>query len=281
MIDLHMHSTYSDGTLTPAELIGEAVRRKLTAIALTDHDTTQGVPEFQRAAQGQAVRAIPGVEISAEYSGGTMHMLGYFIAHDAPALNEKLAWIREGREMRNREILQKLQALGLTLEWSEVAALAGADVVGRPHFAQAMIARGYVRDKDEAFEKYLAKGKAAYAERRRFSPADSIRLIRQAGGVAVLAHPFTLHLKPPDLVTLLGDLCGAGLQGLEVYYPEHPADAQQAYHELARRFKLVATGGTDYHGAMTPDIKMGAGFGSLAVPDEVVDRLLACVQAAA
>ena len=161
----------------------------------------------------------------------------------------------------------------MKLSWDEVRAFAGEDVVGRPHFAQAMMARGYVLTKDEAFEKYLGKGKAGYAERRRLTPEDSIRLIRDAGGVAVLAHPFTLGLTPPDLRKLVGQLKDWGLGGIEVYYSEHTSDMERQYRDLAHDFGLVSTGGSDFHGALSPDIKLGRGFGSLRVPDEVVDQL--------
>ena len=273
MIDLHTHTIFSDGSLTPEELVEQACSIGLSAVALTDHDTTAGVPRFLAAAHGRPVRAIPGVEISADFSPGAMHMLGYFIRPDDAALAERLRWIREGRDLRNAEILRKLNALGLTLEWDEVAKHAGADVVGRPHFAQAMIERKYVGDKNEAFDRYLGKGKAAYAERKRFTPEDSIGLIRAAGGVAVLAHPFTLGLDEAGLRALVGQLAEQGLGGIEVYYSEHSANLQQAYMKLAGEFNLVATGGSDFHGALAPDIKLGSGFGGLRVPDEVVGKL--------
>jgi len=273
MIDLHVHSTFSDGSFPPEDLIVQAKSIHLAAIALTDHDTTDGVGRFLAEARSRSVRAVAGVEISADFKVGTFHMLGYFIRHDDSQLNQRLAWLREGREARNAEILGKLTKLGMKLSWDEVRAFAGEDVVGRPHFAQAMMARGYVLTKDEAFEKYLGKGKAGYAERRRLTPEDSIRLIRDAGGVAVLAHPFTLGLTPPDLRKLVGQLKDWGLGGIEVYYSEHTSDMERQYRDLAHDFGLVSTGGSDFHGALSPDIKLGRGFGSLRVPDEVVDQL--------
>jgi hypothetical protein len=273
MIDLHMHSTFSDGSLTPAELVDQAVELGLRAIALTDHDGMGGIPELLQAAVGRPLRVIPGVEVSADVPKGTMHMLGYFVRADNAELNESLECIRNGREIRNRQILRKLQALGCALTWEAVAAEAGSAVVGRPHFAQAMIKQGFVKDKEAAFDKYLGKGKPAYVDRRRFTPQDTIRLIRGAGGVPVLAHPFTLDLNHADLQRLLLELRGAGLEGLEVYYSEHTPAMQSQFMDLARQFNLVATGGSDYHGAMTPNIRMGAGFGGLRVPDDVVARL--------
>lgn len=273
MIDLHTHSTFSDGTLTPEELVEEALQLGLTALALTDHDNTAGLPRFLRAAEGKPLRAIPGVEVSVTHDPGSMHMLGYFIRHDDPELNEQLVWIRSAREERNQKIFENLQALGLTMRWDEIAAMAGEDVIGRPHFAMAMVERGYVADLREAFDRYLARGKPAYARRSVMSPEEAVRVIRKAGGVPVLAHPFSLALEGRALRNLVEELHGSGLQGIEVYYPAHPQSTQDALLHLARDFDLVATGGSDYHGPIKPDVHMGRGFGSLHVPDDVVDRL--------
>jgi len=275
MIDLHVHSTFSDGSLTPEELISEAVRIGLSAIALTDHDTTAGVSRCIAATASTSVRAIAGVEISADVKSGTMHMLGYMIDPANQTLIERLKWLREGREVRNAEILEKLNKLGFGLTWEEVTAFAGEDVIGRPHFAQALLARGLVKDKNEAFDKYLGKGKPAYADRRRMTPENSIRLIRGAGGVPVLAHPFTLNLYAEALKKRVAELRDFGLGGIEVFYSEHTPQMTSQYMNLAGELGLVATGGSDFHGAMNPDIKLGSGFGSLQVPDEVLAQLFA------
>ena len=273
MIDLHTHSTFSDGSLTPEELIQEAVRAGLSAIALTDHDTTAGVPRLMAAAASTSVRAIAGVEISADVKSGTMHMLGYMIDPENHTLIERLKWLREGREVRNAEILEKLNRLGFGLTWEEVAAFAGEDVVGRPHFAQALLARKLVKDKDEAFDKYLGKNKPAYADRRRMSPENSIQLIRGAGGIPVLAHPFTLNLSADALKKQVAELRDFGLGGIEVFYSEHTPPMTSQYLNLTKELGLVATGGSDFHGAMNPDVRLGSGFGSLQVADEIVSQL--------
>ena len=275
MIDLHVHSTFSDGSLTPEELIGEAARAGLSAIALTDHDTTAGVPRFLEAAASCSMTAIAGVEISADVKVGTMHMLGYLLDPSNQTLIDRLKWLREGREARNAEILGKLNQLGFGLTWDEVAAFAGEDVVGRPHFAQALLARKIVKDKDEAFDKYLGKGKPAYADRRRMTPEDSIRLICGAGGVPVLAHPFTLNLSLGALKKQVAELRDFGLGGIEVFYSEHTREMTNQYLNLAKEVGLVAKGGSDFQGAMNPDVKLGSGFGSLHVPDDVVAQLRA------
>lgn len=244
-------------------------------MALTDHDSTGGIERFLKAGEEHGMQTISGVEISAEYSPGTMHMLGYFVDHAHEHLNERLRWIRDGREGRNHEILKKLNDLGCEITWEEVTSYAGEDVVGRPHFAQALLARGYVTDKDDAFKKYLAKGKPAYADRRRLSPADCVAVISEAGGVAVLAHPFTLRVDSDALRKLVEELAAVGLQGLEAYYSEHSREKFQEYVKLCEEFGLIITGGTDFHGEMTPDIEMGSGFGSMNVPDEIADKLRA------
>ncbi len=271
--DLHVHSTFSDGTLTPTQLIDKAVELGLSAIALTDHDSTNGVAEFQRAAQGKPIQTIAGVEVSADFSPGTMHLLGYFVAPAHPNLARHLEWIREGRLYRNREILHRLVQLGFHLTWDEVAAYAGEDNIGRPHFASAMVAKGYARDRNDAFRKYLARGKPAYADRRRLPPGETMALIREAGGLPVLAHPVTLDLGPWELRRLLTDLRNKGLEGMEIYYPEHGREQLRQYRKLAKTFGLVATGGTDFHGAATADMAFGPPLGSLAVPADLIEGL--------
>lgn len=273
MIDLHMHSTFSDGSLTPAQLAAEAARARLTAVALTDHDGTTGVPAFVEACSAAGVRGIPGVEISVDFKNGTMHMLGYFIDHASAALQAELANLRDGREGRNHLILKKLNELGMKLTWDEVAAYADEDVVGRPHFAQALKARGYVTSKDDAFDRYLGKGKAAYVDRRRLTAVESVNMIRGAGGVPVLAHPFTLGINKRALRELLAELTAVGLEGIEAYYSEHDAGQLRFCLEMAREFDLAVSGGSDFHGAINPDVRMGCGFGNLSIPDELVDLL--------
>lgn len=273
MIDLHVHSTFSDGSLTPEELVERAVKVGLTAMALTDHDGMMGIDRFMAACKVHGLRGVPGVEISVDFKGGTMHMLGYFLDHCNSCLIDSLSRLRKGREDRNQLILERLNRIGFPMVWEDVARLAKEDVVGRPHFAQAMIEKGYVRKKDDAFEKYLGKGKPAYVDRLRFTVEESIAVIRQAGGVPVLAHPFTLDLGRRRLRMLLAELAAKGLQGIEAYYSEHDHDQQRFCISNARDLGLVVTGGSDFHGAMNPDVRQGVGFGNLHVPDELVDLL--------
>jgi predicted metal-dependent phosphoesterase TrpH len=281
MIDLHVHSTFSDGTQTPAELVALARKIGLKAIALTDHDSTGGVDAFLDACRGAGggdaadLLGIPGVEISADIAKGTMHMLGYFVDHRSAELAAVLEEIRDGRRLRNERILKKLCGLGMNLTWEEVASFAGEDVVGRPHFARAMMAKGYVKSKQEAFDRYLAKGQAAYVDRFRLSPADSISAIVRAGGVPALSHPFTLELSPMALRACVEELREAGLQGIEAYYSEHSPEQTRQYLGLANDLGLLAVGGSDYHGEANPEVRLGRGYGSLNVPDALLEPLLA------
>ena len=273
MIDLHCHSTFSDGSLTPEQLIAEAAKIGLVALALTDHDTTAGLPRFLAAAADTAVRAVPGVELSVDCSSGVMHMLGYWMDLENPELLRQMAWIRDGREMRNQAMLEKLNALGFAMTWAEVQGFAGEDVVGRPHFAQVMLQKGYAKDKNEAFDKWLGDGKPGYADRPRLTAEVAVALIRQAGGVAVLAHPYSLHVGKDAMASLLIELAAAGLAGVECYYSEHSADLTKEYLAMARQANLVPTGGSDFHGEVSPGIHLGVGFGGLCVPDEVLGQL--------
>jgi predicted metal-dependent phosphoesterase TrpH len=279
MIDLHIHSTFSDGSLTPAELAEEAVRAGLSAVALTDHDSLGGVEPFLAACIEARVKGLSGVEISVEHSPGTMHMLAYLMDPRHAELARALIGLREGREERNRRILEALNRLGIALTWEEVTRFAAEDVVGRPHFAQALVARGVVESPREAFDRYLAKGRPAYVDRYRLTARTSIELIRRAGGVATLAHPSTLERSRRDLRRLVTQLKDWGLEGIEAYYSEHSPAQQEEYLGLAQDFDLVPTGGSDFHGALNPDIRLGYGFGNLRVPDEIVDRLHARLRA--
>lgn len=275
MIDLHFHSTFSDGTDTPAQLAARGAAAGLSAMALTDHDNMRGVPEFLEACRQARLVGLAGVELSAEVASGTLHLLGIGLDPTHAELCENLDCVLDGRDWRNRQILKKLNALGLTLAWDEVAAMAGADVVGRPHFAQAMIRRGYAANTQEVFDVYLAKGQPAYVDRFRLSPEEGIRLIRAAGGVAVVAHPFTWETDFSALEAKLAILCAAGLGGVEAYYSEHSPEQTVAYLRLAKRLGLLVTGGSDYHGGTKDKIALGYGFGNLSVPDDLLPPLLA------
>jgi len=282
MIDLHFHSTFSDGSFTPEELADKVKVIGLQAVALTDHDTTSGTEIFRNALEGTDVEVIPGVELSVsppdENSKMTIHMLGYYIDINNRALQTALEEVRDGRESRNKKIIKRLNDLGFDITYEEVSAYAGEDVVGRPHFAHALIARKIVSQKQRAFDNYLGKGKPAYVERFRLTAADSIRLIREAGGLPVLAHPITLRLGYNKLYDFVSSLKDLGLAGMEIYYSEHKAKHIRDYLRIADKLDLIETGGSDFHGEGNDILHLGVGFGNLNVPYSVVDNLKAAIK---
>ena len=273
MIDLHLHSTCSDGSDAPAALAEKCVALKLYAAALTDHDTLAGTAEFVAACAARHVRAVTGVELSTETNLGSLHVLGYGIDTAHAELNDALRLCRAGRDGRNEVIVRKLRALGADITLEEVAAEAGGEVVARPHFARVLLAKGFVKTYYEAFDNYLAKGQPAYADRFRLEPAEAIRLIHAAGGLAVLAHPFDYAASFERLDEKLAGLAAEGLDGLEVYYTGYDGGQLVDALRLARRHKLLATGGSDYHGLAKPGVEIGRGSGFLAVPDDCFDAL--------
>ncbi|HYF51017.1 MAG TPA: PHP domain-containing protein [Planctomycetota bacterium] len=259
-IDLHCHSTASDGRLTPAQLVERAKQRNLRALALTDHDTVAGLGMFHQAGKKFGVETISGVEVSAEFAKGTMHMLGLFVDPQHQAFRAFLKKLAEGRKIRNPQIVAKLNELGMAITMEEVEAEAGVKdngpgggaidkSIGRPHIAAVLIKKGYVRTKQEAFDKYLAKGASAYFPRFVASPQDSIEQIRSAGGLAILAHPPYLKAESDaELDAIIKDLKDKGLDGIEVWYSTHTPQQTEVCFALAKKYELLATGGSDFHG---------------------------------
>jgi len=276
VIDLHTHTTHSDGSASPEELIARASANGARSIAITDHDTVDAFAEARAAAALFGVEFVPGIEISADFSPGTMHILGYLVDGESPALQRKLATLKEAREKRNPEIARRLEGLGIDISYHEVAQLAGNKVVGRPHFASLLVKKGYVGSIQEAFDKLLKKGAPAYVEKARLSPSDSIQLIHRAGGVAVLAHPYQLKLSSYRAADeLVAELAAIGLDGIEAIYSRHSADQRTMYSEIALRHHLLVTGGSDYHGSYKPDIDLVTGLGDLEVPYALLEALKA------
>ncbi len=273
-IDLHSHSTASDGSMTPEAVIRRANTKNLSAIALTDHDCVDGLDAAIAEGSQQGIEVIPGLEISAEFNSGTMHILGFFIEYQTGPLKGQLDILQEARRQRNPKIIKNLQDLGLDITYDEVVAASGGGQVGRPHFARVLINKGYVKSIEEAFEKYLKKGAPGYMEKFRFSPKKSIEMIHQAGGVAVLAHPFTLGLASAEMEkSVIGDLVAAGLDGIEVYYSKNSPKNTKHYLKLCESFGLLPTGGSDFHGANKPDIDLGVGRGDLSVPSGLLEEI--------
>lgn len=257
-IDLHTHSTASDGSFRPREVVRLAKERGLKAIALTDHDTIDGLAEAAAAGVEFGLEVIPGVEISAQYPSGTMHILGYFLDYQSGLLAKRLAVLKQARKDRNPQIIAKLNTLGIPVTIEQVEQISGGGQLGRPHIAQALYQGGYVRSLQEAFEKYLGNDGLAYVGKFRFPPGEALAMIREARGIPVIAHPFTLGLQTSEtLRPLLRELMPLGLAGLECYYPEHSAGQEALYLSLARELGLLVTGGSDFHGYIKPEVNLG------------------------
>jgi predicted metal-dependent phosphoesterase TrpH len=275
-VDLHIHSTASDGSLTPAEIIQVAKEIGLKAIAITDHDTVDGSAEALSYPQSSSLEILPGLEISVDFPSGSIHILGYMMRLDDLSLTQALKRVQEGRRNRNLKIVEKLQALDVDIRYEEIREVSGGGQVGRPHIAQVLVQKKAARSVDEAFRKYLKRSGPAYVPRYRLSPAEAIRIISGAGGIPVLAHPFTVNAKSEsEFESFVLDLKQAGLKGLEVYYPEQGYERTARYEKLARRHGLLMTGGTDFHGAAKPGFQMGSGKGDFRVPYRVVQALKA------
>ena len=275
-IDLHTHTTASDGSFTPSQLVHHAKEKGLRALAVTDHDTIDGNKEALDAGVREGLEVVPGIEISVDYSPGSMHMLGYFIDTESQRLQEKLALLQDSRSDRNPKIIEKLNALGLDITYDEVVQTSGGGQVGRPHIAQVLLKKGYTNTIQEAFDKYLGKGAPAYFDKFRLNAEDAIAMITDAGGVPVLAHPFTLKCtNQGELEELIKHLTGHGLQGIEVYYTEHNEKQISRYRLLAERNNLLLTGGSDFHGANMAGVELGTGRGSLQIPYILFENLKA------
>ena len=279
-IDLHIHSTASDGSLTPSEILNQAQKLKLAAIAITDHDTTAGSQEALAAGIPPSIKFLTGVEISAAYpsflrGSGSFHLLGYSIGLEDPVLNQTLEKLRQARKDRNPLILKKLKQLGISITATEVQKEAGRGQPGRPHIARAMLKKGFVESIDDAFDRFLGAGKPAYVDKYRIASAEAIEVIIGAGGIPVIAHPGLLGINDyKELEDLVVRLKAMGVRGIEVYYPEHSTLQIQQYKKIAARCGLLMTGGTDFHGAVTPQIQMGSGDGSLFVPYALYENLI-------
>jgi predicted metal-dependent phosphoesterase TrpH len=231
----------------------------LAAVALTDHDTVDGLPEAVAAGEEFGVEVIPGVEISARFPGGTMHILGLFVEYHNGRLDERLAVLKQARIDRNPRIIAKLNGLGIPITMERVNQISGGGQVGRPHIARALMEAGYVQDLQEAFDQYLGWHRPAYVSKFRFAPKAALAMIREAKGIPVLAHPFTLGLGSAyALRNLVIELKGLGLAGLEVYYSEHTPEQEALYLKLARELDLQISGGSDFHGLNKPEITLGS-----------------------
>jgi 3',5'-nucleoside bisphosphate phosphatase len=275
VIDLHTHSTVSDGTDPPGRVVELAAEAGCSAVALTDHDSLAGTGPARRRAAELGITLVPGCEVSCRpVATGGMHVLVYFVEEDSGPLHEELGRLRRDRRDRNLALAARLAQLGLPVTYEQVVAVAGDESgIGRPHFAAALVEAGAAESIDDAFARYLANGRPAYVPKARLSGAEVAALARDSGGVAVLAHPYSLGLDGPELARVVGQLAEAGFGGIEAVYGRYSPRQRTELGHLARRFDLVATGGSDHHGTIKPDLRVGTGRGDLKVPDKVLALL--------
>lgn len=274
MIDLHVHTNLSDGTLSPEDLIVHAEREGIRALAITDHDTVAGVLRAQREGTNRGIEVISGVEISAQWPSGILHILGFFVRPEHPALLESLDWLAQGRRDRIPRILSKLQERNVHITEEDVHREAVGGVPGRPHVANVLLNHRYVSSMQEAFDKYLRKGSPAYIEKVKLPPEQAVRVILDAGGLPVLAHPYSLFEHDEAKIEgIVMQLASYGLQGIEAYYSRHSVDQTRTFLRIASKLDLAISGGSDFHGSNKPDVKLGKipGFGAL--PYSILEKL--------
>ena len=275
MIDLHSHTNESDGTCSPAELIGEARRVGVHLLGITDHDTFSGFDQALPVARAAGLELVCGIELSTKLHGHSVHLLGYFLNTflNSDGLDVFRRWIghvQASRRERNMRLIARLRELGLDVTLEEVEARGGG-MTGRPHFAQLLVEKGYVSSLQQAFDEYLDESAKGYVTRREPQFAEAVQHIRDAGGIASLAHPVRLQ---EDLEAILPELRAAGLNAIEAYHSDHSPSQTMLYRELAAQHVLLVTGGSDFHGAVKPEIRLGTGRdGNLLIPDDLVDRM--------
>ncbi|MGI9528849.1 MAG: PHP domain-containing protein [Acidimicrobiia bacterium] len=272
-VDLHVHSNASDGVDAPSHVMELAAAAGLSAVALVDHDTFAGIPEARATAKDLGITFVSGVELSVEHDGRKMHMLVYFVDAECTDIDTKLAELRAGRTVRNEQIARNLVRLGYDITIDEVLAEAKGPSVGRPHFADVLVAKGYFSKRDEVFEALLHDGGAAYAPRERLTATEAIELANATGGVAVIAHPATIAASAVEYDALFADLAAIGLGGIEAYHSMHTSGLRQHLAEVAASLGLAATGGSDYHGVGKRDYRIGVGRGDLSVPESALEEL--------
>jgi len=274
VIDLHVHSTCSDGSETPERVVELAAAAGCTAMALTDHDGLDGVVQARARADELKIGFIGGCEISCAFSPGTMHVLCYFVEPGEGPLQAELERLRLDRSSRNERLLVRLRELGLPVSFEEVQAAAGSSVIGRPHFASVLVNNGAATSIQDAFDRLIGKGTPGYVSKTRIDAPTAIRVATGSGAVAVLAHPLSLGLEMSGLDRLLGELAAGGLVGVECYYSRYSAEERAGLAAMAKTHRLVATGGSDFHGTFKPDLSVGTGTGDLEVPEAALTDLV-------
>lgn len=272
-IDLHVHSNESDGTLTPTEVVALAKEQNLAAIALTDHDTIDGLPEAEKAAKELNIELIPGIELSTDYNGTEVHMLGYYIDTQNPDFLHKLSHFRNGRDNRNRKMTEKLQKEGFDIAYEALVAAFPNSVLTRAHFARFLYDRGQVKDMDTVFRKYIGNNCRCYVPREKITPFAAIDLIHAGGGLAYFSHPVLCHMNYDRLDAFIKAMKEHGLTGLEAVYSTYLPGDERNMRRFANKYDLLISGGSDFHGSNKPMIQLGTGKGNLRIPYELLQNM--------
>ncbi|MDR2633331.1 MAG: PHP domain-containing protein [Treponema sp.] len=270
MIDLHTHSSASDGSLSPAQLVENAQQQGLSALALTDHDTIAGIEEAKQEAQKSTLRFIPGIEIEITWEPGEFHLLGLGIYQPGSAFLEALAELAQLRERRNRKIIQRMQEWRISVTYEDIVSLSRGHSIGRPHFASLLVKWGMVKSQEEAFSRYLGRGRPFYVPKEGMEFRRAVQLIKEAGGIAVLAHPMSLYVAWGHLPDMIKNLQAQGLNGIEAWHPTAKVRSCKRLEELGKSLGLCITAGSDFHGETRPDRKLGITAGNIKIDEEVL-----------
>lgn len=269
MVDLHVHSNKSDGTFTPSELVTMAIEKNLTALALTDHDTTDGLEELANAAAGKPLAIVPGIELSTEYEGKDIHIVGLFIDPTQSDFRAHLKAFVESRDDRNRKMCANLQEAGIPISYEALQEANPGSVITRAHYGTWLLEHGVVSSVADAFSKYLGDHTPYFVPREKVTPQQAVSLIQKAGGLAILAHPILYRMSRERLDILVRRLKEVGLTGIEAIYATYNSREENQIRQLAIKYDLLLSGGSDFHGFAKPKLELGTGYGHLCVPDEV------------
>ena len=272
-IDLHVHSTMSDGSLSPAQLVRLACEKGLSCFALTDHDTVAGISQALKESESYPVKVIPGVEITCALGKHTIHILGYNVDHEDLRFIRALQKISHYQDVRNIKICSQLTTYGIDINYDDFRDFVGCRTITRDHFAAFLVAGGYVKDRVQAYEQYLGKGRPCYMPQYKIKAYDAVKLIQSAGGIPVVAHPKQYRLNPSGYIQLFTVLSSFGVKGIEAIYPTHTHEEEAFFTQKAKELGMFITGGSDFHGVLKPEIDMGTGVGNLMIPDEILENL--------
>lgn len=273
LTDLHTHSTASDGTFSPSEVAELAKDAGLASVALTDHDTTDGLDEFMEAGKRLGIETIPGIELAAGYKNTELHIVGLFIDYNSSTLKESMEFIVNERNERNKKMIKALSRIGIEISLRELEENAGGNIITRAHYANVMVNRGYVKNKEEAFDRYISSGRPGYVKRETLTPKTCIEVIRKSGGIPVLAHATLYGYGYLEIHNLVGKLKGYGLMAMETIYSTYTPRQSEELRKICEYYKLMKSGGSDFHGLNKPDIKIGTGRGALKIPQSFADEM--------